>query len=132
MLRISLSVNKNKLAVRHLDTITAGCVNSAVCTFLFGGEWGGYSKTIAFTSAGTTYHVAMQDDMCSVPNAAMQKSGDITIGVVGINSNGDKVVTTNNVTVHVIRGADKDGTQDPDYSPTFIEQVQSMLTWGEF
>lgn len=146
MLRITLRIDKNRLSVKNLDFVTSGCVNSATCVFMFGDEWEPYQKTAAFACDGVTYHVSIRDNACMLPNAVMQHRGEVSVGIIGIDTTNNKTVTTNNVRLRVIDGADKDGTSDPAYTPTFIEEatktlekmkelvgvVDSVIQWGTF
>lgn len=146
MLRITLRIDKNRLSVKNLDFVTSGCVNSATCVFMFGDEWEPYQKTAAFACDGVTYHVSIRDNACMLPNAVMQHRGEVSVGIIGIDTTNNKTVTTNNVRLRVIDGADKDGTSDPAYTPTFIEEatktlekmkelvgvVDSVTQWGTF
>ena len=127
MLRITLKIDKNRLSIKNLDFVTSGCVNSATCVFMFGDEWNSYQKTAAFICDGVTYHVPIHDDTCMLPNAVMQHRGEVSVGIVGIDVSNDKTVTTNNVRLRVIDGADKDGTGDPAYTPTFMEEATKTL-----
>lgn len=146
MLRITLRIDKNRLSVKNLDFVTSGCVNSATCVFMFGDEWEPYQKTAAFACDGVTYHVSIRNNACMLPNAVMQHRGEVSVGIIGIDTTNNKTVTTNNVRLRVIDGADKDGTSDPAYTPTFIEEatktlekmkelvgiVDSVTQWGTF
>lgn len=146
MLRITLRIDKNRLSVKNLDFVTSGCVNSATCVFMFGDEWEPYQKTAAFACDGVTYHISIRDNACMLPNAVMQHRGEVSVGIIGIDTTNNKTVTTNNVRLRVIDGADKDGTSDPAYTPTFIEEatktlekmkelvgvVDSVTQWGTF
>ena len=130
MLRITLRIDKNRLSVKNLDFVTSGCVNSATCVFMFGDEWEPYQKTAAFACDGVTYHVSIRDNACMLPNAVMQHRGEVLVGIIGIDTTNNKTVTTNNVRLRVIDGADKDAVRHRNVQHR--RKIRCRRTHGDF
>lgn len=128
MIQIDIDVRKNHCSVKHLNMVTSGCVNTVICNFAFSDDWSSYTKIASFERDGITYHAQILDNHCIVPNAAINSSGVFSVGIVGIDSDNDRTITTNLLNIRIIDGADKVGELDPDYSPTFLENVVSALS----
>ena len=124
MIQILVGVEKNRCYIKRLDTITSGCVNSVCCKFSFDSEWDMFQTRIAsFERYDSAYHTIIENDMCMVPNFVINKSGELSFGVIGIDKSGDVTITTNIVKIRVVQGADKCGQGSPEYTPTLVEQL---------
>ena len=131
MITIQIKVNKNRLSIARPEYLTSGCVNTVACSFVFGDEWNGYEKVAVFESGDDmcehdSVKQSIVDNSCMIPPSILKSPKKIRVGVVGVK--GDKTIVTGKVRMSVDVGADKNGTDEPEYQLTLLEQLlQAVL-----
>ncbi len=110
MNNISLTVNGNKLSYSGGTMPASGSCRYDKCLFSFDSEWNTFSKTIVFSKGnGEEYKEILTGSYCTIPEEVLRTAGVLKIGVVGINNAGT-IISTNQVSVRVRRGANETET----------------------
>lgn len=90
---IKITVNKMAISCVESLTLASGSQRYIECQFTFDEDWTDHIKTAIFTINRTEMHQAsIIDNACMLPVAVSEHTGQVNIGVVGVN--GDQVITT--------------------------------------
>ncbi len=106
--------------------IASGSVGTAAVQFTFDPLWAGYEKSALFRIGAKKYTVLLDKyGACIVPQEALQRSGDVYLGVVGVR--GGKTLTSTMCRLVVSPGTPKDGEESENYTPGLYEQFAAKF-----
>lgn len=132
MATLNLSVEKQLLTILNKDVIASGDVNMDRCQFTFTKEWEGYVKTAVFyqSKEKSCYAILEENDSCIIPAEAMERAGNMYIGIFGIN--GSKILTSTLEKIYIeegaISGLEIDTEPSDDIFLSIIARYQAILT----
>ena len=116
-------------SVRKEGLLTTGMVGATV-TFSFDASWAGLTKTAVFWGSGATKDVARAGTVVRIPPEALQREGQLLVGVVGIDTDGDIAIPTVWAGPYTVkRGANASG--DPSTDPSLPVWAQIQAEVGE-
>lgn len=129
-------VNADKI-VFEKRTFFSGNVNTYECIFDLSREWDGLEAVALFSSGSGVYSQLITNNHCFIPHEAIDKSGIITIGLVGTNAEGKdfKRLSTNVISLLIGQGAyssdaEESITPTPDVWEQYIAQMQEAIDHG--
>ncbi|MBD5468874.1 MAG: hypothetical protein HDR21_12070 [Lachnospiraceae bacterium] len=132
MATLNLSVEGQLLTILNKDVIASGDVNVDRCQFTFSKEWEGHVKTAVFyqNKEKSCYAILEENDGCMIPAEAMERAGNMYIGVFGIN--GSKILTSTLEKIYIeegaISGSEIDTEPSDDIFLSIIARYQAILT----
>lgn len=88
-------------------TLASGDKNSVSLQVTFSSEWDGYGKSAVFftQSDSTVYEIPLQADSCVVPWEVLEKTGQLVIGLRGVNADSGQVKTSALIKCKIVEGA---------------------------
>lgn len=105
MAQIEMLLEKQLLKIRNQEVISSGDIEYDTCSFAFDASWDGFTKTGVFyqDKKKVQYAVLGADGSCRIPAQAMEKEGNMYIGVFGVS--GSRVMTSTLERVYIRQGA---------------------------
>lgn len=102
------------------------------CHFTFSDEWEGLSVRACFENGDTKVGVLLtNDNECYIPWEVLERPGKVTVGVVGVNSDGVIRVTMEHTVGNVHMGSDTNvEINERERTQSLIDQIQSAF--GDF
>lgn len=101
--------------------VTSGSNGSVRVDFAFDGEWQGLYKTAVFESSRKRVCVLLDGDSCILPSEVLECSGNVGVGVFGIDK--ERTLTSLLTSVKVSCGTPKDVESAENYVPSVYEQL---------
>ena len=133
MAKIKINVTEHLLTVTELPMISAHSVNIDEIEAEFDETWNGFAKIAILkksTWKTTAFTVFDCNNIAKIPDSV--DSGNITLGIVGINS--DSQITTNIKTISIEDSAEFDGIEAPEedvYRQILDSYARVMKTFDE-
>lgn len=133
MAKIKINVTEHLLTVTELPMISAHSVNIDEIEAEFDETWNGFAKIAILkksTWKTTAFTVFDCNNIAKIPDSV--DSGNITLGIVGINS--DSQITTNIKTISIEDSAEFDGMEAPEedvYRQILDSYARVMKTFDE-
>ena len=106
--------------------IASGSVGTVDVRFCFDPLWADYQKSAVFRVGGKKYTMLLDGDVCAFPQEALQRSGEVYVGLVGVR--GGKTLTSTMCRLVVSPGAPKNGQESENYTPGLYEQFASKFS----
>lgn len=128
MAEIHLNVTETVLKLVEPRSLVGTGVNYDTCTFTFGPEWKGYTKTAVFYSSKNREPIAIlldEKDKCIIPWESISDSGLLYIGIFGIKDIVE--IPTNFVTIMIVQGAAGNNVPPPP-SLSAYKQILDKVT----
>lgn len=126
---IRLFANDQKLSVAMGPKIASGDRNSVSLQITFSGNWSRYEKSAVFFTSwdNTVYEVLLDDCKCTVPHEVLAKSGDLYIGVRGVDPDENEVKTSTLVKYRIEKGAPVGDATSMEPTPDVYQQILAKL-----
>ena len=126
---IRLFADDQKLSVAVAPKIASGDRNSVQIQVSFGGKWSEYEKSaVFFTSRDrTVYEVLLSDNKCLVPHEVLAKTGELYIGVRGVDPDAGAVKTSTLVKYKIEKGAPVGDATSVEPTPDVYQQILAKL-----
>ena len=106
--------------------IASGSVGTVNVRFCFDPLWADYQKSAVFRVGGKKYTMLLAGDTCTFPQEALQRSGEVHLGLVGVR--GGKTLTSTMCRLVVSPGAPKNGQESENYTPGLYEQFAAKFS----
>lgn len=129
MTEIRLSASDQKLTVAVGPKVASGDKKSVSIRLIFSGHWNGFVKSAVFFTSWdkTVYEVLLEDNGCEVPWEVLKISGDLFIGVRGVNPDTNAVKTSTLVKYKVEKGAPVGDATSVGPTPDVYQQILAKL-----
>ncbi len=129
MTEIRLSANDQKLTVAVGPKVASGDKKSVYIRLIFSGHWNGFVKSAVFFTSWdkTVYEVLLENDECEVPWEVLKISGDLFIGVRGVNPDTQAVKTSALIKYRIEKGAPVGDATSLDPTPDVYQQILEKL-----
>lgn len=126
---VRLFANDQKLGVAMGPKIASGDRNSVSLQITFSGNWGRYEKSAVFFTSwdSTVYEVLLDDSKCIVPHEVLAKSGELYIGVRGVDPDENEVKTSTLVKYKIEKGAPVGDATSMEPTPDVYQQILAKL-----
>lgn len=129
MTYIRLAANDQKLTVAMGPKLASGDQNSVSLHTAFSGHWKGYEKSAVFFTSWdkTVYEVLLDDNECVVPHEVLKLSGDLYIGIRGVDPDTYAVKTSTLVKYRIEKGAPMGDATSVEPTPDVYRQILAKL-----
>lgn len=126
MIHLTFNVNKTRIRLGTADSLTTGCVNTVVCSFITDKTYEGMDLIAVFENETTTMHVPLNDaSECLAPAQMLTTTLPLYIGLMAIKE--DKTITTGRARINVFPGVETEATEGDGYTPTIIESMYTII-----
>ena len=103
MSTIRLNVTEHLLTIENLPIMAAGSEKNDTLQANFDPSWDGFAKIAVFYQKnGNLSYALMNEGKAEIPSEALNKKGDVDIGIMGISQNAQ--ITTNTVRYNIKNG----------------------------
>ncbi|MBQ9428624.1 MAG: hypothetical protein IJU41_03660 [Clostridia bacterium] len=125
MIQISITFRGCDCASTDFSVFTERSVDTVTAKFNFDAAWDGFTKTAIFAAGNTVKQVLLDEsNTCIIPWEVLTEKGTLEVGVVG--TDGDKVLPSVKVPVHIAEGIYTEGTKPSDPTPSVYEQLLNL------
>ncbi len=113
----------NRAELLQRTPIVSGSKGFYKIRCLFSEDWDGLSKYIVFPSAECS--MAIDGGSAELPEALIEKSGCLSFGFIGLDSSGEKRITTNLLAMSITKGTNEADSPppSPDESATWESYI---------
>ena len=123
MVSINITATDTKLCLSH-TVIPSGNRKTYELNITFDSDWDEFAKTVTFVNdnnVSETYKVLVSNNKAIIPHEVLIDEGNLHIGIRGVS--GDKVKTTNIVSIKVIKGTPEGTITPSEPTPNVYEQI---------
>ena len=126
---IRLLAADQKLNVALAPKIASGDKKSVCLRVAFDGNWSDYEKSAVFFTSWdkTVYEMLLSDGECTVPHEVLAKSGELFIGVRGVDPDTAAVKTSTLVKYRIEKGAPVGDATSVEPTPDVYQQILGKL-----
>ena len=120
-------INKTIALVKD-ETLIRGMKKTVSVRFSFDPTWDGFTKTVHFRAGSVSEAVQLQNDVCDVPTACLEKAGVILRILVTGENGGETLTTPWCLTSRILYDTDIDVPIPPSPGPTPSGEVGRLCT----
>jgi hypothetical protein len=126
---IRLATNDQKLTVALGPKLASGDKNSVYLHTIFSSHWNGFVKSAVFFTSWdkTVYEVLLDNNECVIPHEVLTLSGDLYIGVRGVDPDTYAVKTSTLVKYRIEKGAPVGDATSVGPTPDVYQQILAKL-----
>jgi hypothetical protein len=126
---IRLATNDQKLTVALGPKLASGDKNSVYLHTIFSSHWNGFVKSAVFFTSWdkTVYEVLLDNNECVIPREVLELSGDLYIGVRGVDPDTYAVKTSTLVKYKIEKGAPVGDAASVEPTPDVYQQILAKL-----
>ena len=106
-------------------TVADGTVAAVEAVFHFDDLWTGYEKTAVFRTAKGEYRMLLTSDRCLFPKEALEKSGELLVGVFGTQA--DRLLTSTMCRLRIAPGTPTEGAEGEIGTPGLYAQFAAKF-----